>query len=215
VRARVLIGLALAAAATWAVGADVAAAPQPPTGGDLYLVRPDLRRCASPLCGGSWVRRVNRASTRCGDGARRRECYVASLSGAELPDGAGLARGRIVPARIPSFPELDRLDAAASWRATPGGKDGGIVYRVRDNGVRCITHPCFSLTAGVAESTRRQTLSSLDLRTAGALPALERRARAAVARTGLYAAGTIRVVPDEGPAGDGRTLVVSRFWLPS
>jgi hypothetical protein len=210
---RVIVAIALLALAPLA-GTRAASAAQDPPG--LYLVRPDLRLCPSPLCGGAWVRRVNRIETRCVGGVSRRECYVASISGVAVPAKAGgLVRGRIVPAGIAGFPELGRLTATSAWRAGGSGTPTGTVYRVADNGVRCVTHPCFSLGAVASGTSRRVTLSGIDLSATGASPALERRARALLARGGLYLAGTIRVVPDEGPAGDGRTLVAAAFWLPS
>jgi len=42
-------------------------------------LRRDLRRCASPLCGGFFVDAVNQDSLRCADGSRSAECYVADL----------------------------------------------------------------------------------------------------------------------------------------
>jgi hypothetical protein len=210
---RVIAAIALLALVPLA-GTRAAPAAQDPPG--LYLVRPDLRLCPSPLCGGAWVRRVNRTETRCAGGASRRECSVASISGVAVPAQAGsLVRGRIVPAGIAGFPELGRLAATSAWRAASPGTPAGTVYRVADNGARCVTHPCFALAAVVAGTSRRVTLSGIDLSATGTPPALERRIRALLARGGLYLAGTIRVVPDEGPAGDGRTLVATAFWLPA
>ena len=42
-------------------------------GSTFYAVRRDMRRCASPLCGGFFVKRVNFGSTRCGDGRWKSE----------------------------------------------------------------------------------------------------------------------------------------------
>src|SRR5437660_1726377 len=44
-----------------------------------YSVRPDLRECLAPLCGGWWVKRPNRSSIQCADGGYRAECYVATI----------------------------------------------------------------------------------------------------------------------------------------
>ena len=33
------------------------------TASTYYSARPDTRRCVAPLCGGWWVKRVNRSST--------------------------------------------------------------------------------------------------------------------------------------------------------
>lgn len=45
----------------------------------FYTVRQDLRRCVYPLCGGVRISSVNNNLTRCADGSRQEECYVASL----------------------------------------------------------------------------------------------------------------------------------------
>src|SRR5438094_405510 len=46
----------------------------------FYVVtRPDLRRCMFPLCGGFYVKRVNRSTTRCADGTYAAECRVGDV----------------------------------------------------------------------------------------------------------------------------------------
>src|SRR6476661_6013307 len=46
----------------------------------FYIVtHRDLRRCASPMCGGVFVKRVNADQTRCVDGSLQSECYVESI----------------------------------------------------------------------------------------------------------------------------------------
>src|SRR5688572_21550681 len=44
---------------------------------EYFQLTRDLRRCASPLCGGFWLSAVNRLATRCSDGSYRSRCYVA------------------------------------------------------------------------------------------------------------------------------------------
>jgi hypothetical protein len=185
-----------------------------------YLVRPDLRLCPSPMCGGAWVRRVNHPLTRCVDGAARPACYVASVTGvAGLPSsaraGSVLVRGRLVPARIDGFPGLGALAASAAWR--PAGKlePHGTTFRVADNGVRCITSPCFSLTAVALEDGGRRTVSELDLGRAGASTADVARAQKAVDGGGLLVTGGVRTVLNAGPAGTGRRLRATQLWLPT
>ena len=58
--------------------ADDAKADRAGGGSSYYLVRPDLRRCASPTCGDSFVKRVNFASTTCATALRRR-VHVAAV----------------------------------------------------------------------------------------------------------------------------------------
>ena len=192
----------------------------PHAGGSHYLVRPDPRLCPSPMCGGAWVRRVNHPTTRCGDGKQRRECYVSSLTRVPKPlwsvlSGTVLTRGRLAPAGITAFPGLEVLSVTAAWR--PGGKRApqGTTFRVTDNGVRCITSPCFSLSAAPLESAGLRTVSDLDLRQVGATQAdLLRAARALDTARGLLVTGAVHAVPDAGPAGTGRTLRATQFWLP-
>ncbi|HEX5966259.1 MAG TPA: DUF6748 domain-containing protein, partial [Pyrinomonadaceae bacterium] len=45
----------------------------------FYTIRRDLRRCASPMCGGYFIRLVNQSRTRCHNGRFMNECYVASI----------------------------------------------------------------------------------------------------------------------------------------
>src|SRR6185312_9889456 len=58
--------------------ADDAKADRTGGGTSYYLVRPDLRRCAAPACGGYFVQRVNFPTTTCADGSSAAECYVAA-----------------------------------------------------------------------------------------------------------------------------------------
>ncbi|MDH5259136.1 MAG: hypothetical protein OEX07_14075, partial [Gammaproteobacteria bacterium] len=46
---------------------------------ELYVtVRPDFRKCISPICGGWYVNPVNRRVMKCPDGSVRKECYVGT-----------------------------------------------------------------------------------------------------------------------------------------
>lgn len=210
----------VAAAAVLLVVAGAAGAA--PRAGDAastyYLVRPDPRLCSSPLCGGAWVRRVNHATTRCVDGSEARECYVASAAG--VPEklwsalaGSVLTRGRILPAGIGGFPGLGRLAATAAWRPAGGREPRGTTFRVVENGVRCVTSPCFSSTAYTLERAGRRMLSELDLAGVGESSTDLRRAQLALTGGGLLVTGTVRTVADAGPAGAGRTLRATQIWL--
>ena len=100
-RARILVVvfLILLAATTRTPSADSAAVapkkanskPKPNINNStFYLVRPDLRRCASPMCGGYFVRRVNSDRTQCANGRQMSECYVAII------DWSGIAEAEII-----------------------------------------------------------------------------------------------------------------------
>src|SRR5688572_31228014 len=65
----------------------------------FYTIRRDLRRCASPMCGGYFIKLVNQPRTRCANGRSMPECYVASIEWNGQPeadaDGA-LVRGTLI-----------------------------------------------------------------------------------------------------------------------
>lgn len=49
-------------------------------GEEYFTARPDYRKCVAPLCGGYFVKAVNKKLTSCADGTRQPECYVASIT---------------------------------------------------------------------------------------------------------------------------------------
>ena len=111
----------------------------------FYSARRDVRRCASPLCGGYFVRRVNTASTRCADGRFRRECYVAEIvwpSQLMMDSDFKLVRGTIVARRYEGFGSFGELRVTDSWTSLGRNPPVGTFYLVRDRGVRCIAAPC-------------------------------------------------------------------------
>jgi hypothetical protein len=185
----------------------------------FFLVRPDARMCPSPRCGGAWVRQLDHLLTRCHDGRSRTECYVATVSGipAQLGGtraGSVLARGRLAGAGIDGFPGLATLVGSAAWRPAGTGPPRGRTFRVRDNGVRCVTAPCFSLTAAPLGPGGSRTLSGVDLGGVAGLTAGDRRRlERGLSGAGAIVTGTIVRVPDAGPAGAGRTLRATQAWL--
>jgi hypothetical protein len=217
----------LAVAALLAAGSS-ARSDTPRSVSSYYLARGDPRLCPSPMCGGLFVRLVNRTVTPCGDGAPQRECYVASpdLSTLPVPDerrselagliseGQALARGTIVRGRVEGFPQLDTLVVSEVWPASSSPrKPVGIFRRVRDNGIRCITTPCFSIHAAALNSGRHVNVSRVGLAGTGATTAERNRALALIAKDGLIVAGRVVIVPRAGPAGAGRVLVASQFYI--
>src|SRR5438552_14670165 len=101
---RVALG---AVVAVLVLAAETSAAPRSGSG-TVFRVRPDLRMCPSPICGGFWVSPVNQATTACVDGTTRAWCYIAKIDGARTPGlgraGTFLARGRIAPGAGDSRP---------------------------------------------------------------------------------------------------------------
>jgi hypothetical protein len=124
----------------------------------FFSLRRDVRRCAAPRCGGFFVERVNVPLTRCADGRRRSECYVAELDlaalglsekqEAELRGDAErfLLRGEIEPLAGDS-PELGSLAVSEAWRGQGALPAPGAFLRVKNEGIVCITSPCLSFSA--------------------------------------------------------------------
>jgi hypothetical protein len=213
----------LVTAAVLLAGAPTGAS-EPAAGADAYyLARADPRLCPSPMCGGIWVRLLNRSATVCGDGAKQEECYAASADLGRLrvdekgrvqlqslvTEGRAVARGTLVRGLVEGFPELDTFVVSEVWPASSShGRALGVFRRLRDAGIRCVTTPCFSIRATVLNTSRVEKVSSIDLSRTGAPRAERRRALDEIARTGLLAAG--RIV---GRPRGGRAFVATQFYV--
>jgi hypothetical protein len=221
------IALLGAVAAALVAGALPAAADPPREVSSYYLARPDPRLCPSPKCGGLWVRLVNESRTTCGNGSVQRECYVAvvHLSSLDLGErravrlgqlitaGRALVRGKLVPEGIGDF-TLDGLVVSEIWTASSSArKPTGTFRKLTDNGVRCVTEPCFTIHAATLNGPRHVEVSDVDLAASGAPPAERSAALRRISKQGLIAAGRVVRVPDAGPAGPGRTVVASQFYV--
>lgn len=189
--------------------------PQRGDFGDFFTVRVDVRRCVSPLCGGYFVRRVNQAWTRCANRRWARECYVAEIDWdgrQEVDPARALLRGDIVARRFARFGNLGALRVTQSWQSPTEASATGTFYRVRDRGVRCITHPCLSHQAAKLNSRPVQNIAGVDLAAAGATG--EQISEAAALMTepdGLIVAG--HFAPVSGPGGRAQTLKASKFYV--
>jgi len=139
-------------------------------GSTYYSLRRDLRRCASPLCGGYFAKRVNSGSTRCGDGRWKSECYVAEIDWNGQPENESddlLVRGNIVAKRYERFGNLGQLRVSESWKAMGTKQPAGTFYLVRDRGVRCITYPCPTHSAAKLNMSGRRNIAGVNLERAG------------------------------------------------
>jgi hypothetical protein len=208
------VRIVLVAVVTLLACAVPASGGPPKIGSSQYVVQPDPRLCPSPRCGGYWVALANHPETRSHDGTLQPRCYVAVAVDeqrhgleASLPPDA-LVRAALEARSFGGLGELGVL-AVADIRAPTGQKRSGVVYRVRDLGVRCIRAPCFSLRVARVNGSFRTTLSDLDLRPALLTP--EQRAQAGrtlAMPVGLFVAGRIVAA-----AGGGLVLRASRVYL--
>ena len=115
----------------------------------FYQLRPDLRLCMWPYCGGDFVRLVNRTQTQCANGAFAPECYVAQLELDELGMSpqetdqfyGALERTIAFGAIQPRVSDPDRpmvtyhvLNLAAGFIGASVGTGGGEGFIVREHG---------------------------------------------------------------------------------
>ncbi len=192
---------------------------------DYLVTRPDLRKCAYPLCGGVFVAEVNRGESTCADGQTAPDCYVSDIDVSALglePEAAGalgnaaragtvLLRGAMVTASTPYGP-IAQLEVTAAWRGVRETTPHDPIYLVVDSGIVCITYPCPSLSQLLLNDQDAQSLSGLDLSTSGASQADVDAAYALLGEPGLMVAGTHVTVT--GPGGQGQQLEASEFYLP-
>jgi hypothetical protein len=217
-RLPVVIGALVVLASLAAASAATAHSPHGVS--TFFEVRRDARLCPSPACGGWFVSRVNRSMTDCAPRRTARECYVAELelgllrlSAAErasleraLATGRALLRGSIVP--LPRTNRWRRLLVLEGWVGYGKGTARQPIRRLEDNGVRCVTTPCFSLHASVLNGTAHEDVSGIDLDNTGAPRSVVERALNSLTTTSVLAAGPTL------PADDGgRAVVAQRFWL--
>lgn len=148
-----------------------------------FEIAQDLRRCASPVCGGWFLNRLNFSTTQCHNGSWASECYtpvldwsVSQLSAVEqakmldacyqyanVPGTFVIVRGRF--ARTNSTtprPDLGRFIISEAWLAVGDATSAGTFVRVKDNGLRCFAAPCPSLTGSPLNTTKASDFSALD-----------------------------------------------------
>ena len=182
-----------------------------------YTLRADLRRCASPMCGGFFVKLVNQVRTRCADGRNMTECYVAEIDWNGQPSGEArtlVVRGDLSQRRYQGSRRFDVLRVIESWRAASERPPEGMFFRVKDLGIRCITYPCLSHQDERLNSYMRRKIAGVDLSRANASPdAVASAHQAMTSSEGILVAGTHGSV--SGPAGRAPTLGATQFYLRS
>lgn len=140
---------------------------------DYYHARQDQRKCTAPLCGGIFVERVNRRKMRCPDGSRARSCYIAEVDFSQMGqdpflnvsafDGSLLLQGEVKNLIYKHFGNVGLFEIAAAYEGygDPFPRRGRYAG-VRNNGILCITSPCFSYDKLPLNSQRIRKLSGVD-----------------------------------------------------
>ena len=174
----------------------------------FYIARPDMRKCASPLCGGYFIRRVNNSLTRCANGRYLSECYVTSIDWngmTEVEISRALLRGTILTKGNRNG-RYGVLKVSQVWLAPDDHKPAGDFYRVRDLGIRCIAAPCLSHLEGKLNTTLERKIAGVALNEGG-----EQAQTAMTSTTGIIVAGVHS--PVTGPAGRSEMLKASQFYV--
>ena len=209
----------------------------------FYAVRPDLRLCPSPICGGVWVRALNRSLTRCANGTYNPECYAAKddwsalgLSPEELNrvrtrvlSGHGIVQGSLVASpqspsatSVESAPtDLGELRVSSAWLAATERAAEGLYYRVRELPVDCVpSAACLPIVESKLNSGEVRRVLRVNFSLTGASREQIRKAVEAMAQGNLIVAGKNRPVffPTESPAGALLTrpveeLLASQFFF--
>lgn len=197
--------------------------------GYFVVTRRDPRKCASPMCGGWFVKRVNEAKTRCANGTLEEECYVSSiqLSGvglsareeedvrASVESGKAVIKARTYKTSFGGM-RIGYLKASEAWVGATGSQAAGTFYRAADNGVRCVTAPCPSTTAHELNGHERHDVIDvvLDQMEASVDHGLLNRARNALGTNdGIIVAGDL-LLPKCVPGSDcGPKVVASEFFV--
>ncbi len=191
--------------------------------GPVYVtLRRDVRRCASPLCGGFFVKSVNRLSTRCVDGAIRSECYVADLELSTIGLGPEqearvtgspetfLLNGQLTP-QSTVFGTLGRFVADEAWQGHEGVRPSGGFFRANNEGIVCITSPCLSFSAALLNQ-RLPAVRIAEIDVAGISPDPSDAFEQLNDEEGLLIAARATLV--EGPAGRALGLDASEYYIP-
>jgi len=180
----------------------------------FYTIRPDMRKCASPMCGGYFVKRVNATTTRCANGRNMSECYVASIDWngiGEVDARRALLKGELVN-KGNTNGKYGVLKVTEAWQAVATANPSGDFYRVRDLGVRCIAAPCETHSEAKLNSTMSRKIAGINLKfDEPSAPEMEEVNRATTSQDGVLVAGTHETVT--GPAGRSQKLNVTQLYL--
>lgn len=194
----------------------------------FFSLRYDVRRCAWPMCGGYFVKRVNRPKTRCADGVFRSECYVTELDTTALADlgeeqvadmyagiGKVLLRGSIESKPFDGFGDFGNLAVLTATELWRGGTDNapkGVFMRISDSGIVCITYPCPTMQEAKLNGYKQTHIAGLDFAPSGASEdQLMAAYEALMTDDGLIVAGYRTSV--SGPGGKAKARSVHQYYL--
>ncbi len=192
-----------------------------PLKGTYFTVKPDFRRCVSPICGGWFVSAVNRKIFICPDGSVKQECYVAEekinipgLSDIQLAElRQAMSESKVlIQGRLSNAVAYGVLEVNKAWLSASDQPPKGIFVTVTDNGIRCVAAPCPSYDGQILNRYFSKSLASYDLSMVEASDEQFVLAQEAVnSENGLPMAG--KFVEVAGPAGSAQGIAASQFYL--
>ena len=184
-----------------------------PANSSYFTIRPDMRRCASPKCGGYFAKQVNNHATRCADGKLAEECYVAEIDWNKNPSiepRKALLRAELTAKQFPNFGKLGVMRVWEVWEAVADSESVGMFYRVRDRKICCIAFPCLTHNDVLLNSNVSTNIAGVDLKSVKAESNRMAEAMNALGHPdGLLATGTH--VKVKGQAGQANSLNVTQF----
>lgn len=159
------------------------ASPTEPQGFDTdgyYTATQDLRKCVSPLCGGIFIKEVNKRFTVCADGSRARQCYIGTPNWDKLGFNpfahagdtgvftALLLKGQVLENKEGDFGNLGEFVAEAAYRPATNNPARGRFVALENKGIYCITSPCFSIDQSLLNRDKTKIISGFNLNPVGA-----------------------------------------------
>ena len=193
--------------------------------GYFIVTRLDPRLCPSPLCGGYFVKQVNKARTQCADGTWQGQCHAAELDTAALGwsdkeianfsvkfgHRHALVRGKLRHVERGSI-MADVLVVDEGWLGQALSKPIGTFYAAKASGIVCITFPCPLIRERKLNFRAEQLITEVGLAASGAAEEQVAAGYKALSELpGILVVGEHQVVA--GPVGTGIKLVASEFYL--
>ena len=194
--------------------------------GHFIVTRLDQRKCASPVCGGYFVKSVNQTRTRCANGSSAADCHAFRLdfgpAGLSADQAArfeaeffakqrGLVRGSLISRSVAPNLSEDVLVVTEAWQGQAMTTAKGTFNALTATGRVCITFPCDSFQGEKLNTGAVSFFNAVDLAASGAPPEAVAQGQQALAAGGVLSAGA--AVTIVGPAGRGSDFRASEFYL--
>jgi len=195
-----------------------------------FKITADLRKCASPMCGGWFLSRLNQPTTQCHDGQWATSCYTPVLDWsqvnlvdaqkARLLDACNksalstgvyaIVRGKFARTNSTPSRKLGRFVLSEAWVAEGDALSDGQFVRVKDNGLACFVAPCPSLTETMLNMTTVGNIAEVDWTTSGlSAVQIEECTQDLFTPDGLVMAGYRYRFTENGNTADGRTVTAA------